>query len=361
MSDTGPRVKVAIVFGGRSPEHAVSVRSARSVLGAIDRERFEPLPFGITREGVWLRPVESEAVLRAIETGASETVPSVPGRGALARPQALEALRESDVVFPLIHGQDGEDGSLQGLLELAGLPYVGAGVAASAIGMDKALQKALYLQAGLPVLPHQVITADQWCTERPATARRVDELSYPVFVKPANGGSSIATQKVHSREALDRAVLDALGIDRKVLVERAVQGREIECAVIGNARPSASPLGEIRTQREFYDYTAKYHDTATELIVPATLAAGVGERIQALALAAYQAINCAGMGRVDFFLEEPDTIWVSEINTIPGFTDVSMFPRLWEAGGLPFPDLIHRLIDLALERHEERQRYGHPH
>lgn len=361
MSGGDARVKVGIVFGGRSLEHAVSVRSARSVLRAIDRDRFEPLPLGVTREGVWLRPVESEAVLRAIEAGAPATIPGVPGSGALARPQALEALNECDVVFPLIHGLDGENGSLQGLLELAGLPYVGAGVAASAIGMDKALQKALFRQAGLPVVPHRVITAEEWCANPLAAGRGVDELTYPVFVKPANGGSSIATHKVHSHEELAAAIGDALRIDRKVLAEQAVRGREIECAILGNAQPAASPLGEIRSQREFYDYTAKYHDPTTELIAPVSLPAALSERIQALALAAYQAIDCAGMGRVDFFVEEPGAVWVSEINTIPGFTDVSMFPRLWEAGGLPFPALIQRLVDLALERHEERQRRGHTH
>ena len=353
MSAAG-RLKIAVVFGGASTEHTVSVRSARAVLAAMDRDRYEPLPLGITRDGVWLRPQETEALLTAMANGAPECVRGAEGQGALARPQALESLATAAVVFPLVHGRGGEDGSLQGLLELAGLPYVGAGVTASAVGMDKAIMKALLEQAGLRVAPYRVVTADDWPAERSEIIGGLSELGFPCFAKPSNGGSSVGITRVESREELGAAVDEALRTDRKALVERAIAGRELECAVLGNAQPQASPVGEVRYPGRFYDYAAKYDDPQTELLAPAPVAKEVSEQVRLMALAAFRAIDCAGMARVDFFLEADGTAWVNEINTIPGFTDVSMFPRLWETAGLPFPALIERLVTLALERHAER-------
>ncbi len=350
---SGPRTRLAIIFGGASAAHAVSVRSARAVIAAVDRERFDVLPFGITRDGAWMRPTETQALLDAIDRGAAEEVVGAAGVGVLARPQALEALSTAEVVFPLVHGRTGEDGSLQGLFELADLPYVGAGVAASAIGMDKELTKTLLARTGIEIVPYQLLTHEAWRAESEAALRSIAELGYPLFVKPANGGSSVGISKIDSREELAAAVDEAFRYDRKVLVEQGIDGREIECAVLGNAEPEASPLGEITYTREFYDYEAKYADAGTTLIAPADLPEQVAETIQAQARAAFQAIDCAGLARVDFFVEGDDRIWLNEINTIPGFTDVSMFPRLWAEAALPFPALIERLVELAFARHQE--------
>ena len=339
---------VGVIFGGASSEHAVSVRSARAVLEALERTPIETLCFGVTRDGVWLRPIESAAQLSAMEAGGAI------GSGLLSRPQVLEALAECNVVFPLIHGRGGEDGTVQGLLELADLPYVGAGVAASAIAMDKAIAKRLFLEAGLPTIPYRVITWHDWLADHGAAAKVADILGYPLFVKPAQGGSSIATRRVTTSDELEAAVADAFRIDNRVLIEQAVQAREIECAVLGNGQPEASPLGEIRHRREFYDYVAKYEDAETELLVPADVPADLSDTVQAIALDAFAAIDCAGMARVDFLVEANSTVWLGEINTIPGFTAVSMFPRLWEHAGLSLPELATKLVELALEQHEER-------
>ncbi len=345
---------VGVIFGGASSEHSISVRSARAVLAALDETRFESLCFGVTRQGTWLQPAETEAQIAAMDAGAREEVSGTAGSGLLTRPQVLEALTECNIVFPLIHGRHGEDGIIQGLLELAGLPYVGAGVAASAIAMDKTITKRLFHEAGLPTLPCRVLTWHNWRASPTAAVRAAAQLSYPVFVKPAQGGSSIATTKVHRADDLDRAVANAFRIDSRILLEQAIDAREIECAILGNADATASPLGEIRYQREFYDYVAKYEDRQTKLVVPAHLPTALSDKIRSMALDAYRAINCAGMGRVDFLVEKNDTIWLSEINTIPGFTSVSMFPRLWEEAGVPFPELVSQLVELALEQHAER-------
>ena len=350
------RTRLAVIFGGASVEHAVSVRSARAVIRAAESDAYEVVPIGVTRDGVWMRPTETEALLLAIESGAPAEVVGAEGHGVLARPQALEALTQVDVVFPLVHGRGGEDGALQGLLELADLPYVGAGVAASAIGMDKDLLKTLLARTGIATVPYRLVTHDAWQEDPADLTRAIAELEYPVFAKPANGGSSVGIVKVHSREQLAEGIEEALRYDRKVLVEHGIEGREIECAVLGNARPEASPLGEIRYHGEFYDYAAKYEDPDVELVAPADLPDKVSDEIRTMARAAFQAIDCAGMARVDFFVEANGAIWLNEINTIPGFTDVSMFPRLWEEAGVPFPALIQRLVTLAFDRHEERSR-----
>lgn len=356
MPDSGRRLRVAIIFGGRSGEHRVSVASARSVLGAIDRERFAVVPVAIARSGAWLTVEETEAALLRVEGQSLATI-EVEGEGLLARPAVLELLNDVDVAFPVLHGTEGEDGSIQGLFELAGVPYVGAGVTASAIGMDKPMQKAIWRQAGLPVVDS--ITLHRSVCERDVTeaARAVERgFGYPVFVKPANSGSSVGVSKVRSREDLHDAFTEAGRWDRRILVERAVTGREIECAVLGNDEPEASPLGEIAPTAEFYTFDAKYVDGSTRLTAPAALPDELVDRFQSLAVAAYRAIDCAGMARVDFFLTHDGDILLNEINTIPGFTSISMYPRLWQVAGLSYPDLIARLIELGLERHAETRR-----
>jgi D-alanine-D-alanine ligase len=349
-------MRVGILFGGRSAEHEVSVVSAQGVMGAIDRQRFQVVPLGVTKDGAWLTPEETQNALAAINAEHLASLRAPAASGGI-RPQVLAALGELDVVFPLVHGTFGEDGSLQGLLEMLDVAYVGAGVASSAVGMDKALQQMILRQAGLPVPQSLVLTASRWQEEGPAAAREVEgQLDYPCFVKPANSGSSIGTSKVRSREDLADAMTEAFRFDRKALVEQAIEGRQVECAVLGNDHPRASPLGEIVFTREFYDYVAKYEDPTTRLIIPAELPPDLARSLQDMAIAAFQAVDCAGMGRVDFFLAADGQPYLNEINTIPGFTPVSMYPKLWEAGGLSYRDLITRLIELGLERHQERQR-----
>ena len=359
MTAAGRRLRLGVIFGGRSGEHEVSVVSAQHVIAAADKERFEVVPIGITRSGAWLTPQETEAILARDDPPYQKTLEagSKGGQGLLARPQTLGVLGQVDVVFPLIHGPYGEDGTLQGLLEMADVPYVGAGVGASAVGLDKALMKALFAQAGLPVPDYRAVLGWHWESDQQAVTRELEAaMPYPWFVKPANGGSSVGITKVRSREDLAGAMQLALRFDRKLVIERAVQGREIECAVLGNDDPQTSPLGEIVYRREFYDYEAKYLDASTQLIAPAQVPAETVGRIQAMAVQAYRAIDCAGMGRVDFFLLPDGTVCLEEINTIPGFTPISMFPRLWQLGGLTYSHLISRLVDLALERHEEKRR-----
>jgi len=351
------RLRVGIVFGGRSAEHEVSVVSAQGVMAALDLERFQALPIGITKQGTWLTPRATERALAAIKGERLRSLEEPLGEGILHRLGALAALRRVDVVFPLIHGNNGEDGTLQGFLELAGVPYVGAGVAASAIGMDKAIQQNLYRQLGLPVPQSLVILASQWMASRTAIKRQIEaEIGYPCFVKPANGGSSIGTSKARSGEDIGEALATAFKYDRKALVEVAIPGRQVEVAVLGNDEPEVSPVGEITFDREFYDYTAKYEDAGTQLHIPADIPPEIASQIQQLALAAYKAIDCAGFARVDFFLTPDNRIYLNEINTIPGFTPMSMYPKLWEAAGLSYRDLITRLIELALERQREGQR-----
>ena len=350
------RLRVAIIFGGRSGEHEVSVASARSVMGAIDRERFEVVPVAIARSGAWLTVAETQAALTRVEGRNLATI-EVEGEGLLERPEVLGLLREVDVAFPVMHGTQGEDGSLQGLFELAGVPYVGAGVTASAIGMDKGVQKALWKEAGLPVA-HWLTLLRTTCERAPQEAARQVEraFAYPVFVKPANSGSSVGVSKVRSREDLADAFAEAGRWDRKILVEQAITGREIECAVLGNDAPQASPLGEIVPAAEFYSYEAKYVDDSTRLIAPAELPDNLVGEFQRLALAAYKTIDCAGMARVDFFLPPDGSPVLNEINTIPGFTRISMYPRLWQLADLSYPALIGRLIELGLERYAETHR-----
>ena len=358
------RQRLAVLFGGQSPEHEISVISARSIMREADRDRFEIVPLGITRGGEWLTEQETRDRLARCEADGTNTLGEEPGRGPLARAEAVADLASVDVVFPIVHGRNGEDGTLQGLLELSGTPYVGAGVAGSAVGMDKALMRAQFAAHGVPQ-PRYVTLRDAelaaLCGEAPpreALAGIERAIGYPCFVKPANGGSSIGVRSAASREDLGDALREAARFDRKVLVEERVHGREIECAVLGNADPQPSPLGEIRPHGDFYDYDEKYGAVGAELIVPAPLDAALAERIQETALEAYRALDLAGLSRVDFLVREPDGIYVLEVNTLPGFTPISMYPRLWQEAGLSYGELITRLVELGLERHEEARAYA---
>jgi D-alanine-D-alanine ligase len=359
-----PRRRVAVVFGGRSAEHEVSVVSTQSVLRALDPSRYDVLLIGIDKRGRWHR---LNALPAPRERGALPAVAGDEGKGvALSRDPGGSALveedgtrREIDVVFPILHGPYGEDGTIQGMLDLAGIPYVGAGVLSSAVGMDKAVQKVLFEAAGLPVVPHEVVHERQWETDRGAVRDRAAALGLPVFVKPATLGSSIGISKVKYLDDLDPAMEEALSYARKVLIERSVEGtREIECAVLGNDDPVASVPGEILPAGEFYDYRSKYLDDETRLEVPARLLPALAADVRRMSVEAFRAIEGAGMARVDFFLRDPDDLIVNEINTIPGFTTGSMYPKLWEATGLSYPDLVDRLIELAVERHELERKRG---
>jgi D-alanine-D-alanine ligase len=349
------RLRLGVIFGGRSLEHEVSVVSAQYMLEAA-KERFDVVPIGVTKSGAWLTPDETQAQLDRPEEKFNKTLELEGAEGILSRPEALTALNDIDVAFPLIHGTHGEDGTLQGLLELAGVAYVGAGVGASAIGMDKALMKRIFSQAGIAVPDHIVVRSNQAQSKDEIAIAVEASVGYPAFVKPANGGSSVGVSKVRSREDLNSALCLGFQHDRKVLIEQAIDGREVECAVLGNDDPEPSPLGEISYTRDFYDYEAKYLDESTKLLIPADVPADVAKRIQDLAIQGYRAIDCAGMGRMDFFLTEDEQVLIDEVNTLPGFTPNSMYCLLWQEAGLSYPDLIAKLVDLGVERHKERTR-----
>jgi D-alanine-D-alanine ligase len=352
---TGDRIRLGLVFGGRSVEHEVSVVSAQHVIAAADPERFDIVPLGVSKTGAWLSPDETEAQLTRPEAPFKKTLMGHPHRSGLGV-EALVALHSLDAVFPLVHGTHGEDGTLQGMLELLDLPYVGCGVGASAIGMDKALMKLVFKGAGIAIVDHVVVRAADGEDDTIALARDIEErIGYPAFVKPANGGSSVGISKVRNREELVGAFAVAAAHDRKLVIEKAVEASEVECAILGNEDAQASPVGTIRYRRDFYDYEAKYLDPATEVIAPADLPADVVARVQAQALAAYHAIDGAGLSRVDFFLLSDGSLIIDEINTIPGFTPASMFPRLWQAAGVSYSELITRLVDFALTRHREKR------
>ena len=350
-----------MVFGGRSAEHEISCISARSVIDALDPDRFEIVPVGITRDGEWrLMPGPPEL---PSETGRLPEVSpdagggsrvSLEGEGASHSLVAADGHRAPiDVVLPVLHGPMGEDGAVQGMFELADVPYVGAGVLGSAIGMDKAIQKVLFAAAGLSVGPWEAVREPEWLEDPEGVAARVAALGYPVFVKPATLGSSVGITKAHDAGELDASIGEALRFARKAVIERGFEPvREIECAVLGNDDPVASICGEIvPTGHEFYDYESKYLDeNGARLEIPASISAELQTSVQRMAVTAFRAIECWGMARVDFFLRG-DELFVNEINTIPGFTSISMYPKLWEASGLAYGDLIERLIDLAVERH----------
>lgn len=388
------KLRVGILFGGRSGEHEVSLLSAASVFNAIDKAKFEVVPVGITKGGRWVTASDAERLLQGkpldheerhlragdpdatagaavLARGEAVIVPPEPkSAGAMAPFQTDSLTRRAsdrainvDVIFPVLHGTFGEDGTIQGLLELADLPYVGAGVLGSAAGMDKDVMKSLFRAAGLPIVKHVPILRSDWEAEPKKTEKTIEKaLKYPVFVKPANLGSSVGISKAHNHKELGPAIFEAAKFDRKIVIEQGVGGakhkaREIECSVLGNDRPEASVPGEIVPGKEFYDYTAKYLDEGSELIIPAKLTKSETKKVQQLAIAAFKAVDCAGLARVDFLMD-PKTrkIYLNEINTMPGFTAISMYPKLWAASGVKYADLIERLIQLGLERHAEKKK-----
>ncbi len=382
------KLRVGIIFGGRSGEHEVSLRSAASVLAAVDRKKYDVVPIGITKAGQWLLADEAQHMLaggttatathltKARSTNQSALVPAAhPGSlhvPASAKEQAQAEALGVDVLFPVLHGTFGEDGTIQGLFELAGKAYVGSGVLGSAAGMDKDIMKRLFVAAGLPIVEHITLLRGAWQkSPRKAIADIEASLRYPLFVKPANLGSSVGISKVHDRSELAPAIVLAASYDRKIIIEQGVGGkgtknkpgeraRELEVAVLGNGDPKASVVGEIVPAKEFYDYEAKYESDGSIPIIPARLSKAQAKEVREMAIAAFHACDCSGLARVDFLLEpesrsgKPGRLFLNEINTMPGFTSISMYPKLWQASGLKYSDLIDRLIELALERRAER-------
>ncbi|PYS70664.1 MAG: D-alanine--D-alanine ligase A [Acidobacteria bacterium] len=367
------KLRIGVIFGGRSGEHEVSVRSARSVIDAIDKSKYEVVPIAITKEGNWLAPpvaaelLPSETQRRISPQSfgiARDDVAIVgdPSRHGLMNLGSDSGRAERlDVVFPVLHGTYGEDGTIQGLLEMAAIPFVGCGTLASACGMDKITMKALFKEAGLPVCAYIWLLRSDWEKDKDKVMRRVKrEIGFPCFVKPANLGSSVGVSKATNKDSLAKAIELAARYDRKIMVEELVDGREIECAVIGNDNPRASLPGEYVIHEEsarFLDYTEKYSSTGNvEFIVPARLSKSLIKQIQKMAVVAYKAIDASGLSRVDFFLKKDGELLVNEVNTLPGLTDVSGFPKMWEATGIPFARVIDQLIEMAIERHRERGR-----
>jgi D-alanine-D-alanine ligase len=354
------KLRLAILYGGRSAEHQISVVSARSVMEALDPERFEAVPIGITQQGAWLLPARSPLELNPPDG----TLPEVEAAGAevALRPEQAAALTAPglgriDVVFPILHGPYGEDGTVQGLFELADLPYVGAGVLASALAMDKAMAKVVFAQAGLPQVPFLLVRERDWRADPDRVAAEVAErFTFPVFVKPSRLGSSIGITKVKIPADLPAALEAAYAHDAKALIEQGVAARELECGVLGNDRPETSLVGEVVPGNEFYDFEAKYLDESLQLLIPAPVPDRVAARVRELAVSAFTALDCEGFARVDFFYQEASgEVLLNEVNTIPGFTPKSMFPLLWSASGLPYPDLVARLVELAVERHAAKK------
>ncbi len=360
------RVRVAVVFGGQSSEHDVSLRSALTVMGALDPDRYEIVPVGITREGRWLtggdphRQLASTSPLFALGDGAAREEPEPTG-AVMTQPGALPSGLNGasvDVIFPVLHGPMGEDGTIQGMFELSGLPYVGSGVLGSALSMDKAMTKTILAQAGLPQGPWRLVARRDWERDpERVTDEIAAEIGFPCFIKPANMGSSVGIHKAHDASELPEAMAAAGMFDRRIVVEQGLDARELEVSVLGNDEPIASVAGEIVPGNEFYDYNAKYVDDTSELLIPAPIDEATMVRVRELAVAAFQALDLAGLARVDFFLERGSgRLFVNEVNTIPGFTSISMYPMLWEASGVPLPELVDRLLELAVERHGERRR-----
>jgi len=357
--------RVGLMFGGRSVEHEISVVSARGVAAAIaSSPQLECVPIAVTADGSWLDPEASEKILagdtRCVVQPDTDAgcVSVLPGAGLWRKRAAGAGERlPIDVLFPLIHGWGGEDGRLQGALELAGVPYVGAGVGGSAVAMDKVFARRLFAERGLPVCDWLALERHELLGDIPGVVARIEsELGLPVFVKPANGGSSVGISRVDGVGGLPTALQTAFDCDTKVIVEQGIDAREIECAVLGNERAEASVLGEIIPSREFYDYEAKYEDDTSELIIPADLEPEVSKTIRAHALSAFDCLSLSGLARVDFLIDRSNgQVHLNEVNTLPGFTSISMFPKLWEATGLPYPSLVERLVDLALQRRGAEQ------
>ena len=384
------KLRVGILFGGRSGEHEVSLLSAASVLNAIDKEKYDVVPIGITKEGRWLTDSHAEQLLRGEKTpearrdlragdpdatpgavvlakGEAVIVPPVPQAHELVPFESAAAAMQKgidvDVIFPVLHGTFGEDGTIQGLFELADIPYVGAGVLGSAAGMDKDIMKQLFAFAGLEIVKHVTILRSRWEKDPKKVIKLVEsKLKYPVFVKPANLGSSVGISKAHHRKELGPAIAEAAKYDRKIVIEQGVGGRkhkarELECAVLGNDEPQASTVGEIVPIAEFYDYNAKYIDEGSQPVIPAKISKKQMKEVQEMAIRAFQAVDCSGLARVDFLMDpKSGKLYLNEINTMPGFTSISMYPKMWAASGLEYPKLIDKLIQLALERFKEKKK-----
>jgi D-alanine-D-alanine ligase len=386
------KTRVGVLFGGRSGEHEVSLLSAASVLKAINKDKYEVVPIGISKEGRWLTASHAERLLQgdgAVEGGSNDQlragdpaatasaavlakgdsviVPPVPqSHGMMPFESAAkpgEAGIQVDVIFPVLHGTFGEDGTIQGLFELADIPYVGAGVLGSSAGMDKDVMKKLFAAAGLPIVKHVTVLRPRWEKEPKKVIKEIEsELKYPVFVKPANLGSSVGISKARDRKEIPAAMDEAARYDRKIVIEQGVGGnkhkaRELECSVLGNDDPKASIVGEIIPATDFYDYNAKYIDAGSQLVIPAKLNKKAAKEVQQMAVQAFQAVDCSGLARVDFLMDpKSEKLFLNEINTMPGFTSISMYPKLWAASGLGYSDLIDRLIQLAFERYEEKKK-----
>lgn len=358
-----PKLKIGVIFGGRSGEHEVSLMSAQSVMGALDRDKYEVIPIGITKEGGWVAGEAMLALTDGLEEGTqSATLLPDPQNSALMGLEdgddkgTLATITQLDVIIPILHGTYGEDGTVQGLLELASLPYVGTGVTGSAVGMDKALFKNVMSANGIPVLPWQLVLKTHWQSQPDKIVERLEHyLTYPMFTKPANLGSSVGISKCNNRTELIAGLDEAASYDRRVVVEQGANIRELEVSVLGNEDPIASVVGEVRPRRDFYDYVAKYVSDDSDLFIPAGLDPAVAEQVRELAVQAYSAIDCAGLSRVDMMLDtDTGDIYINEINTMPGFTRISMYPKLWEATGVSYPELLDRLIELALDRYEQK-------
>src|SRR6266480_4027759 len=388
------KVRVGILFGGRSGEHEVSLLSAASVFKAIDQQKYDVVPIGITKEGRWVTASDAERLLHGkpldhesrhlragdpdltpaaavLASGEAVVVPPEPRQAGIVPFQsdsaptrrAADRAINVDIIFPVLHGTFGEDGTIQGLLELADIPYVGAGVLGSAAGMDKDIMKSLFRAAGLPIVKHVTFLRGAWEDEPKKVHKFVEKnLKYHVFVKPANLGSTVGIAKAHNREELGPAIEEAAKFDRKIVIEESVGGkkhkaREIECSVLGNDKPQASVPGEIVPCKEFYDYNAKYLEEGSTLVIPAKLTRSEAKKVQELAIRAFQAVDCSGLARVDFLMDaKTRKIYLNEINTMPGFTSISMYPKLWAASGVSYPELIGRLIQLGLERHQDKKK-----
>lgn len=355
------KLKIGVLFGGKSAEHEVSLQSARNVINALDKEKYEVIPIGINKEGKWLLNNTSNYLLNSdnpklikLNKSSKEVAVFAESAGALTDPRSGNVHSRIDVIFPVMHGPFGEDGSMQGLLKLAGIPYVGAGVLGSAVGMDKDVMKRLLKEAGIPVAKFKTIRG----TDKVPFNEIKKFLGMPVFIKPANLGSSVAVHKVSNEKEWKIALKDALKYDSKVLVEEFIKGREIECSVLGNDKPVASLPGEIVLKSEFYSYEAKYIDEDSAIVeAPAKgLSKSAIKKIQALAVESFKVLSCEGLARVDFFLKKNGDVYVNEINTIPGFTNISMYPKLWEASGLSQTKLLDKLIDLAIDRFKKEQK-----
>lgn len=361
------KIKVGVIFGGRSGEHEVSLASARSVLAQLNPTSYDVTQIGITPQGAWLAGSNALEAFQQKNTAQLTRVallpdPSAPGLYALRKDRtSIEFYADIKVYFPVLHGTFGEDGTLQGLFEMAGAAYVGAGVTGSAVGMDKGVFKAVMKAIGVPVIESVLILRSELEKDLQAVVQRIATLgAYPFFVKPANLGSSVGITKCRTRSDLVEGLLEAARFDRRIIIEHGIEAREIEVSVLGNDEPQVSLPGEIVPAGDFYSYEAKYQDDRSQLLIPAPISAELARKVQQFAVQAYRAVDCAGMARVDFLLDKNSgALYLNEINTIPGFTQISMYPKLWEASGLPYTNLLDRLIELALERKQQRDRIEH--